>query len=94
MDPDYWIAQAASADNVVLDAAAIAAQNERLHRTDDSVMDIEKIAPELDRQIVLYCGGGFRSALAADALQQMGYTNVLSMSEGWRGWNERGLPTE
>ena len=56
--------------------------------------DIEKIAAELDRQIVLYCGGGFRSALAADALQQMGYTNVLSMSEGWRGWNERGLPTE
>ncbi len=49
MDPDYWIAQAASADNVVLDAAAIAAQNERLHRTDDSVMDIEKIAPMLAR---------------------------------------------
>lgn len=49
LDPDYWIAQAASADNVVLDAAAIAAQNERLHRTDDSVMDIEKIAPMLAR---------------------------------------------
>jgi rhodanese-related sulfurtransferase len=56
--------------------------------------DIEKVAPELDREIILYCGGGFRSALAADTLQQMGYTNVKSMSEGWRGWTQRGLPTE
>jgi rhodanese-related sulfurtransferase len=56
--------------------------------------DIEKVAPEVDREIVLYCGGGFRSALAADVLQQMGYTNVKSMSGGWRTWNELGLPTE
>ena|SRR5206468_3363775 len=56
--------------------------------------DIEGVAPELDREIILYCGGGFRSALSADALQQMGYTNVKSMSEGWRGWTSRNLPVE
>lgn len=52
--------------------------------------DIERTVPQTDAPIVLYCGGGFRSALAADALQQMGYTNVLSMTGGWRGWNELG----
>ena len=41
---------------------------------------------------LLYCGGGFRSALVADNLQKMGYTNVISLDGGWRGWNERGLP--
>lgn len=56
--------------------------------------DIEKIVPDTGREIILYCGGGYRSALAADALQRMGYTNVKSMSEGWRGWTDRGLPTE
>jgi rhodanese-related sulfurtransferase len=56
--------------------------------------DIEKVVPELDRPIVLYCGGGYRSALAADTLQKMGYTNVASMSGGWHGWTELGLPTE
>jgi rhodanese-related sulfurtransferase len=56
--------------------------------------DIEKTVPDLDRPIVLYCGGGYRSALAADTLQKMGYTNVASMSGGWRGWTELGLPTE
>jgi len=44
--------------------------------------------------LVLYCGGGFRSALAADVLQKMGYTNVISMDGGWRAWNEKKLPTE
>jgi rhodanese-related sulfurtransferase len=52
--------------------------------------DIERTVPELDEPIVLYCGGGYRSALAADALQQMGYTHVLSMAGGWRGWTEAG----
>jgi rhodanese-related sulfurtransferase len=56
--------------------------------------DIEARVPELDREIVLYCGGGFRSALAADNLQKMGYTNVESMDGGWKGWNEAGFPTE
>lgn len=56
--------------------------------------DIENTIPEKSKTIVLYCGGGFRSALAADALQKMGYTNVLSMDGGWRGWNEAGYPTE
>ncbi len=56
--------------------------------------DIEKAVPDPDREIVLYCGGGFRSALAADALGAMGYTNVKSMAEGWRGWTERGWETE
>lgn len=54
--------------------------------------DIEKAVPDKDTEIVLYCGGGFRSALAADALQKMGYTNVLSMAGGWRAWNEAGAP--
>jgi rhodanese-related sulfurtransferase len=52
--------------------------------------DIERTVPDVDAPIVLYCGGGFRSALAADAIQQMGYTNVLSMAGGWRGWTELG----
>ena len=54
--------------------------------------DIEKTIPDRSAAIVLYCGGGFRSALAADNLQKMGYTNVLSMDGGWRGWTEAGLP--
>ena len=56
--------------------------------------DIEKTVPDPASKIVLYCGGGFRSALAADNLQKMGYTNVESMDGGWRGWNEAGFPTE
>ena len=56
--------------------------------------DIEKLAPDMDSELILYCGGGFRSALAADALQRMGYTNVASMAGGWRAWNEAGAPTE
>lgn len=56
--------------------------------------DIEKRIPDLNAPIVLYCGGGFRSALAADNLQKMGYTNVLSMDGGWTGWKERGYPVE
>ncbi|MGH9406383.1 MAG: rhodanese-like domain-containing protein [Terriglobia bacterium] len=56
--------------------------------------DIEGAIPGVSDKIVLYCGGGFRSALAADNLQKMGYANVLSMDGGWRGWNEAGYPTE
>ena len=55
--------------------------------------DIEARVPELDTEMILYCGGGFRSALVADNLQKMGYTNVESMDGGWRGWLEAGLPT-
>jgi rhodanese-related sulfurtransferase len=55
--------------------------------------DIEARVPELNTELVLYCGGGFRSALAADNLQKMGYTNVISMDGGWRGWTESGFPT-
>ncbi|HXQ25458.1 MAG TPA: rhodanese-like domain-containing protein [Candidatus Acidoferrales bacterium] len=54
--------------------------------------DIEKTVPEKEAPIVLYCGGGFRSALAADNLQKMGYRNVISMDGGWRGWTEAGFP--
>ena len=54
--------------------------------------EIEAAIPQKDAPIVLYCGGGFRSALTADNLQKMGYTNVASMEGGWRGWNARGLP--
>ena len=56
--------------------------------------DIEKVIPDKSAPIVLYCGGGFRSALAADNLQKMGYTSVISMDGGWRAWNEAGYPTE
>jgi rhodanese-related sulfurtransferase len=56
--------------------------------------DIEKTIPDRDAPIVLYCGGGFRSALAADNLRKMGYTRVESMDGGWRGWVESGFPTE
>ena len=56
--------------------------------------DIEITVTEVDATIVLYCGGGYRSALAADALQKMGYTNVISMDGGWSGWNNAGYPTE
>jgi len=54
--------------------------------------DIESRVPDLDTPMVLYCGGGFRSALAADNLQKMGYTRVLSMDGGIRGWREQRLP--
>src|SRR5215469_678416 len=56
--------------------------------------DIEKAIPDKSAPVVLYCGGGFRSALSADNLQKMGYTNVLSMDGGWRGWKEAGYPVE
>jgi rhodanese-related sulfurtransferase len=56
--------------------------------------DIETKIPDPAARIVLYCGGGYRSALAADALGKMGYTNVISMDGGWRGWNEAGFPVE
>ena len=56
--------------------------------------DIEERIPDHSTEIVLYCGGGFRSALAADNLQKMGYTNVLSLAGGWRTWTELALPTE
>ena len=54
--------------------------------------DIEARVPKLDTPLVLYCGGGFRSALAADNLQKMGYTNVISMDGGIRDWREKGYP--
>ncbi len=56
--------------------------------------DIEAAVPDKEAEIVLYCGGGFRSALAADALQQMGYSNVRSLIGGYKEWTASGLPTE
>jgi rhodanese-related sulfurtransferase len=56
--------------------------------------DAETAIPDLDETIVLYCGGGYRSALSADSLRQMGYTNVVSMAGGWRDWCAAGLPVE
>jgi rhodanese-related sulfurtransferase len=56
--------------------------------------DVEKTFPNRDAELILYCGGGFRSALAADNLQKMGYKNVISMDGGWRGWNEAGGKVE
>ena len=56
--------------------------------------DVERVIPDREAEIVLYCGGGYRSALAADVLQRMGYTNVASMDGGWKRWRELGFPTE
>ena len=56
--------------------------------------DIEKAFPDPDTELILYCGGGYRSALAADALRQMGYTRAISMDGGFRAWREAGCPVE
>lgn len=56
--------------------------------------DVERVVPDHGEELVLYCGGGYRSALAADTLAKMGYTNVLSMDGGWKRWKELGYPTE
>jgi len=56
--------------------------------------DIEVKAPDKNAEVILYCGGGFRSALSADNLQKMGYTHVISMDGGWRRWKELDYPTE
>jgi rhodanese-related sulfurtransferase len=56
--------------------------------------DIETAVPGKDAELILYCGGGFRSALAADNLQRMGYTNVHSLAGGWKAWKEAGAPVE
>jgi len=56
--------------------------------------DIEATVPDKSTELILYCGGGYRSALAADVLQTMGYTNVWSMAGGWKAWQESGAPVE
>lgn len=56
--------------------------------------DVVHQIPNKDAELILYCGGGYRSALAADNLQKMGYTNVLSMAGGWTAWKEAGAPTD
>jgi rhodanese-related sulfurtransferase len=56
--------------------------------------DIEQRVPDASAKVILYCGGGFRSALVADNLQKMGYSNVESMDGGWKGWLDAGLPTQ
>lgn len=56
--------------------------------------DIERAVPDKDAELILYCGGGYRSALAADNLQRMGYRNVRSMAGGWKAWTAAGLPIE
>ena len=56
--------------------------------------DIEERVPDKKAELILYCGGGFRSALSADNIQKMGYTNVSSMAGGWRAWQESGGPVD
>ena len=56
--------------------------------------DIEREVPDHAAELILYCGGGYRSALAADNLQRMGYTNVSSLAGGWKAWREAGAPVE
>ncbi|HYN24117.1 MAG TPA: rhodanese-like domain-containing protein [Pyrinomonadaceae bacterium] len=55
--------------------------------------DIEEKVPDKSTELILYCGGGYRSALVADVLQEMGYINVSSMAGGWKAWKESGAPT-
>jgi rhodanese-related sulfurtransferase len=54
--------------------------------------DVETAVPDHDAELILYCGGGYRSALAADNLQRMGYTNVYSLAGGWKAWKDAGAP--
>jgi len=56
--------------------------------------DIETVVPDPNKEILLYCGGGFRSALSAENLQRMGYKNVVSVDGGWRSWTEASYPEE
>ena len=56
--------------------------------------DIEERVPDKAADLILYCCGGFRSALSADSLQRMGYTNVSSMTGGWRAWKDAGAPID
>jgi rhodanese-related sulfurtransferase len=56
--------------------------------------DIETAVPDHHAELILYCGGGYRSALAADNLQRMGYTNVYSLAGGWKAWQDAGAPVE
>jgi rhodanese-related sulfurtransferase len=56
--------------------------------------DIEEVIPDKATELILYCGGGYRSALACDNLQRIGYTNVYSMDGGWKAWKESGAPVE
>ncbi len=56
--------------------------------------DIESTVPDKSTRMILYCGGGFRSALAGDALQKMGYTDVISLDGGWKAWQAAGFPQE
>ncbi len=56
--------------------------------------DVDKYVSDKNKEIILYCGGGYRSALSADNLRKMGYRNVVSMDGGWRKWKELGYPTE
>lgn len=56
--------------------------------------DIEQLVPDKDTELILYCGGGYRSALATDTLQRMDYKNVYSMAGGWKAWKEAGAPIE
>jgi len=56
--------------------------------------DIEATVPDKSTELILYCGGGYRSALAADVLQKMGYQNVWSMAGGWKAWKESGAPVD
>jgi|SRR3954467_14051994 rhodanese-related sulfurtransferase len=56
--------------------------------------DIVQTIPNKSAELILYCGGGYRSALAADMLQRMGYTNVLSMAAGWKAWKDAGAPIQ
>ena len=56
--------------------------------------DVVQTFPDKSTELILYCGGGYRSALATDMLQKMGYTNVWSMAGGWKAWNDSGAPIE
>ena len=74
--------------------AAVQAVHQRNQKVKPTIIerDVEERVPDLNAPLILYCGGGYRSALAADNLQKMGYKNVFSMDGGIRGWREKGFP--
>ena len=99
MDIDEYIAwQSSGAPHVLIDTRednewAAGHAEGALHLSKGIIeRDIENQVPDHSATLILYCGGGFRSALVADNLQRMGYSNCISLDGGWRAWNERNLP--
>jgi rhodanese-related sulfurtransferase len=97
---EYWRMQSEGVEHVLIDTREESEWNAghlpgAIHLSKGIIeRDIEKRVPDKETTLVLYCGGGFRSALAADNLRKMGYENPISMDGGWRAWIQAGRPVE